>query len=292
MLFQFLSPRCSLSPLYPSAKKMSMSAQTHKPLIGVPACRVLADHGLPIHKVSESYIISVIDGAGGLPVLLPALGDVLETNALDQWLDRLDGLLITGSPSNVDPSHYKGQQARRDSERDPARDATTLPLLRRAVERAVPVLAICRGIQELNVAFGGTLHQHVHEVPGRMDHRSDKSMPLSDRFDDLAHSVVLTDGGQLQEILGGVSEIRVNTLHGQAIDRPGDRIVIEALASDGTIEAVSLKGAPGFVIGIQWHPEWLIKTDRFSKLLFDAFGDACRVYARSNDRPIAAQRVS
>jgi putative glutamine amidotransferase len=267
-----------------------MSKQFHTPLIGVPACRVLADHGLPIHKVSESYVKSVIDGAGGLPVLLPAIGGDLVTDAIDQWLDILDGLLVTGSPSNVDPSHYDGHEARRDSQRDPARDATTLPLLRRAVERAVPVLAICRGIQELNVALGGTLHQHVHEVPGRMDHRSDKSMPLTERFDDLAHGVKLTEGGLLQEILGGVTEIQVNTLHGQAIDRPGGQVMVEALAPDGTIEAISVRDAPGFAVGIQWHPEWLIKTDRYSKLLFDAFGDACRAHAGTKDQP--ARRAS
>ena len=223
---------------------------------------------------------------------LPAIGDLLKVDAVDRWLDTLDGLLITGSPSNVDPSYYNGHAARRDSDRDPARDATTLPLLRRAVERAVPVLAICRGIQELNVALGGTLHQHVHEVPGRMDHRSDRSMSLADRFDDLAHSVQLTEGGLLQEILGGVSEIQVNTLHGQAIDKPGENIVVEALAEDDTIEAISVKGAAGFVIGIQWHPEWLVKTDRYSKLLFDAFGDACRAYAKAKSQPLTAQSVS
>ncbi len=271
---------------------MTMSSQTHRPLVGVPACRVLADHGLPVHKVSESYIDSVIDGAGALPVLLPATGKRLGPEGLAHWLDALDGLLITGSPSNVDPSHYLGHEARRDSERDPARDVTTLPLLRQAVERAIPVLAICRGIQELNVAFGGTLHQHVHEVPGRMDHRSDKSMPLSDRFDDLAHGVKLTEGGLLQDMLGGVGEIQVNTLHGQAIDKPGDRVVIEALAPDGTIEAVSISDAAGFVIGVQWHPEWLIKTDRYAKLLFDAFGDACRTYARAKNQPAPTRSAS
>ncbi|MGI9437477.1 MAG: gamma-glutamyl-gamma-aminobutyrate hydrolase family protein, partial [Geminicoccaceae bacterium] len=128
------------------------------PLIGVPACRLYGAHGLPIHKVSESYIKSVIDGAGGLPLLLPAIGERLDEDDLDHLLASLDGLLITGSPSNVDPVHYDGHEARRDSERDPARDATTLPLLRRAIELGVPMLAVCRGIQELNVAFGGTLH--------------------------------------------------------------------------------------------------------------------------------------
>ena len=264
--------------------------QSHLPLIGIPACRILGTHGLPIHKVSESYIKSVIDGAGGLPVMLPAIGDRLDSLTLDQWLDTLDGLLVTGSPSNVDPVHYEGVEARRDSERDPARDATTLPLLRRAIERAVPVLAICRGIQELNVALGGTLHQHVHEVPGRMDHRSDKSKPIAERFDELAHAVALTKGGVLQRILDGACEIDVNTLHAQAIDQPGEGVLIEATAPDGTVEAVSVRNAPGFALGIQWHPEWHVNENPHSKRLFAAFGDACR--ARAQGKAMPSRRAS
>lgn len=260
------------------------------PLIGIPACRILAAHGLPIHKVSESYIQGTIDGAGGLPLLLPAIGETLETGQIDQWLDVVDGLLITGSPSNVDPEHYDGQEARRDSERDPARDATTLPLIRRAIERSVPVLAICRGIQELNVALGGTLHQHVHELPGRMDHRSDKSMPLQERFDELAHAIKLTEGGVLQKILGGVDEIDVNTLHGQALDRPGEHVVVEATAPDGTIEAVSVRDAPAFALGVQWHPEWRVLENLHSKRLFAAFGDACR--ARAHEKAVLVRHAS
>lgn len=267
-----------------------MSTHSQKPLIGIPACRILGAHGLPIHKVSESYVKGVIDGTGGLPILLPAIGDRLDVAQLDQWLDAVDGLLITGSPSNVDPAHYEGREARRDSERDPARDATTLPLIRRAIERAVPVLAICRGIQELNVALGGTLHQHVHEVPGRMDHRSDKSRPIAERFDELAHTVTLAEGGVLQDILGGASGIEVNTLHAQAIDRPGDNVVVEATAPDGTIEAVSVRDAPGFVLGIQWHPEWRILENPHSKRLFAAFGGACQVRVREKAMP--ARRAS
>ncbi len=256
-----------------------MSTSSNIPVIGVTACRLLGAHGLPIHKVSESYIKGMIDGTGGLPIMIPAVGADLKAAQLDRWLDVVDGLLITGSPSNVDPSNYDGHEARRDSERDPARDATTLPLIRRAIERAVPVLAICRGIQELNVALGGTLHQHVHEVPGRMDHRSDKSKPMAERFAELAHSITLTDGGILQDILGGVGNIEVNTLHGQALDRPGERVVVEAMAPDGTIEAVSVPDAPGFVLGVQWHPEWQVLNNPHSKRIFAAFGDACRSHA-------------
>lgn len=253
-----------------------MSTSSPRPLIGLTACRLYGAHGLPIHKVSESYIAGVMDGVDGLPLLLPAVGPRLEAADLDRILAALDGLFVTGSPSNVDPSHYGHGEPRRDSERDPARDATTLPLLRRAIEEGVPVLAICRGIQELNVAFGGTLHQHVHEVPGRMDHRSDRSLPMAERFETFSHGITLTEGGVLQNILGGIASIEVNTLHGQAIDRPGEGIMVEALAPDGTIEAVSVAGASGFAIGIQWHPEWRVLENPHSRALFAAFGDACR----------------
>jgi putative glutamine amidotransferase len=269
-----------------------MSHQAHLPLIGIPACRIYGDHGLPIHKVSESYVKGVIDGAGGLPVLLPAIGEHFGTDELDRWLDAVDGIMLSGSPSNVDPVHYGGGEARRDSERDPARDATTLPLIRRTIERAVPLLAICRGIQELNVALGGTLHQHVHEVPGRMDHRSDKSRPITERYGNPAHKITLTEGGMLQGILGGIREIEVNTLHGQAIDRAAERIVVEALAPDGTIEAASVRNAPGFVLGVQWHPEWQVLDNPHSRRLFTAFGDACRARARARDKAMPVRRAS
>ena len=267
-----------------------MTSRSPTPLIGISACRILGAHGLPIHKVSESYIKGVIDGTGGLPVLLPAIGDRLGLDQIDQWLDAIDGLLLSGSPSNVDPVHYAGAEARRDSERDPARDATTLPMIRRAIERGVPLLAICRGIQELNVALGGTLHQHVHEVPGRMDHRSDKSRPMAERFDELAHAITLTEGGALQRILGGLGEIDVNTLHGQAIERPGERVVVEAMAPDGTIEAISVRGARGFALGIQWHPEWHVLDNPPSARIFAAFGDACR--ERAGEKTLTVRRAS
>ncbi len=268
-----------------------MSISHPRPLIGLTACRLLGANGLPIHKVSESYIKSVIDGADGLPLLLPAIGERFDVADLDRMLAALDGLLITGSPSNVDPVHYAGQAARRDSDRDPARDATTLPLLRRAIDLAVPVLAICRGIQELNVAFGGSLHQHVQEVPGRMDHRSDKSLPMAERFDKAEHAVTLTEGGALQGIFGGtMTEIEVNTLHGQAIDRLGAGMAVEAVAQDGTIEAVRVSEAPAFAMGIQWHPEWRVLENPHSRALFKAFGDACRARAEKKIATIRGGR--
>jgi putative glutamine amidotransferase len=246
------------------------------PLIGVPTCLVPHD-GFGFHQAGDKYVDSVIDGAGGMPLLIPALGPRLDFDAL---LDGFDGLLITGSPSNVEPHHYGGPPPRPDCLRDPARDATTLPLIRRALDRAVPLLAICRGLQELNVALGGSLHQEVHELPGRADHRSDKAVPLAERYEP-AHPVQLVPDGMLQRLLGGTATIRVNSLHGQAIDRLADNLVVEALAPDGTIEAVSVGDASGFALAVQWHPEWRLLENPTSRRLFAAFGAACRARQRA-----------
>jgi putative glutamine amidotransferase len=241
------------------------------PVIGIPACLVPRD-GFASHQVGDKYVDSVIDGAGGLPLIIPALGPRLDFDAL---LAELDGVLITGSLSNVEPHHYGGPAPRPDSPNDPARDATTLPLIRRALALAVPLLAICRGLQELNVALGGTLHQEVHELPGRFDHRSDKTVPLTERYDPV-HPVRLAPDGVLEKLLDGARTIQVNSLHAQAIDRLADGLAVEALASDGTIEAVSVENAPGFALALQWHPEWRVLENPTSRRLFAAFGAACR----------------
>ncbi len=253
-----------------------MIARERPPVIGVPACLVARD-GFGFHQVGAKYVDSVIDGAGGLPLLIPAVGGRVDP---DDLLDGLDGLLLGGSPSNVEPHHYGGPAAPPASASDPARDATTLPLIRRAIARAVPLLAICRGIQELNVALGGSLHQEVHGLAGRLDHRSDKRLPPPERYGP-AHEVALTPGGRLQALLGGAQRIEVNSLHGQAIDRLADGLAVEAQAPDGTIEAVRVAGAPGFALGVQWHPEWRVLEHPISRRLFAAFGAACRARAEA-----------
>jgi putative glutamine amidotransferase len=196
--------------------------------------------------------------------------------------------MVTGSPSNVDPVHYGGPPAREGNLADPARDATTLPLIRRAVARGVPLLAICRGLQEVNVAFGGTLHQYLHEVPGRRDHRSDKTKSYAERYG-LAHPVDLTPGGRLQALLGGATRIEVNSLHGQGIDRLAPGLAVEALAEDGTIEAVSVTEAKGFALAVQWHPEWHVLENPVSRRLFAAFADVVR--ARAAQRAGEAEQL-
>src|SRR5216684_415840 len=209
----------------------------HMPLIGIPTClRTINERAF--HGVNERYPSAVIDATGCLPVLIPAIGSKVDVCAL---LGRLDGLLLTGSPSNVHPSHYGAAPSHPAILHDPERDATTLPLIREAVRRDLPILAICRGIQELNVALGGTLHQRVHEVPGRLNHRSPPGT-VEEKYAHQAHAVALTEGGFFER-LAGAREIIVNSLHSQGIDRLAPGLVVEAVAPDGQIEAVRVSGA-------------------------------------------------
>lgn len=245
-----------------------------KPLIGVTACTRILGHS-PFHVAGDKYIRAAAEGAGGTPVLIPALGDSLD---LSHLLDRLDGLLITGSPSNVHPSHYDGPPSDDPSHHDPDRDATTLPLIRLAIERGVPLLGICRGFQELNVALGGTLHAKVHEVPGMNDHRENESAPLEVQYGP-SHPVDLVPGGMLAG-LAGTTRVTVNSLHGQGVQRLSPRLTVEATAPDGLVEAARVTGAPAFAVGVQWHPEWQFWENPLSAALFQSFGAAAGQRAR------------
>lgn len=230
----------------------------------------------PFHVAGEKYVLAVSEGARAIPLLIPVLESPIE---LDHLLSRLDGVMLTGSPSNVAPWRYAGAKPRDGVHQDERRDATTLPLIKTVVARGMPLLAICRGFQELNVAYGGTLFQHVEEVPGRIDHREDKTATLDVQYAPV-HDVHLSDRGMLRRLAGGASVIRVNSLHGQGIDRLADGLTVEAVAPDGQIEGVSVKGAAGFAVGLQWHPEWKFWDDAFSTALFSAFGQAAEVYAK------------
>ncbi|MFM9862287.1 MAG: gamma-glutamyl-gamma-aminobutyrate hydrolase family protein [Micropepsaceae bacterium] len=239
-----------------------------KPIVGIPCDhRMIGPH--PFHAVGEKYIVAVADGANAIPLLIPVLDTPID---LEEILDTVDGILLTGSPSNVAPKRYGGVAPREGVLQDERRDATTLPLIRAIVDYGTPLLAVCRGFQELNVAYGGTLHQHVEEVPGRFDHREDKTAPLDVQYAP-AHDVKLS--GTLEDIFGRPL-IRVNSLHGQGIDRLGDGLVAEAIAPDGQIEGIRVADAKAFALGVQWHPEWSFWESVFSKALFAAFGEAMR----------------
>jgi putative glutamine amidotransferase len=226
--------------------------------------RVVA--GMVLHTVNDEYVTALRDGAGALPLLIPSTDAPLDIRAV---LEAVDGLLFTGAPSNVAPCHY-GQSARPGTELDEVRDATTLPLLRAAIEKGKPLLAVCRGFQELNVALGGSLHQHVHELPGRLDHREPQDASRDEEYAP-AHGVAIIPGGVLAA-LSGMTHAMVNSLHHQGVDRLAPVLTVEAVAPDSQIEAVSMPNAKGFLLGVQWHPEWNMAADQLSRAIFSGFG--------------------
>lgn len=242
------------------------------PLVGIPACtRQIGLH--PFHVAGDKYVRAVSHGAGAWPVVMPALGDWYDVEAM---IDRLDGLFFTGSPSNVHPTLYGHAPGTEAPPHDPERDATTLPFLAAAIARGVPVMAVCRGFQEVNVAMGGTLHPRVQEVEGLRDHREDKDAGVEVQYGP-AHTVTLTPGGYLAAITGR-AELTVNSLHSQGIDRLGKGLVVEATAPDGLVEAVRVEGHP-FALAVQWHPEWQFWEDEASTAMLKAFGEAVRLRA-------------
>jgi len=246
-----------------------------RPRVGI-VCdrRLLGAH--PFHMAGEEYLVALRDGADALPLLVPAFDPPLAGNDI---LAGLDGLLFSGSASNIAPRHYGGAAARKGTLQDERRDATALPLLRAAIAAGKPVLCICRGFQELNVALGGTLHQRVHEVPGRRDHREMKSANVDERYGP-AHPVTVVEGGLLAKLLGAVT-FDVNSLHSQGIDKLAPPLHADAAAPDGQIEAVSMPGSVGFVLGVQWHPEWRWAENTDSRKIFSAFGTALRNNGKS-----------
>ncbi len=260
----------------------AMNRHLPLPLVGIPCCVKQIDIH-PFHAVGEKYINAVAHGAGTMPLMIPALGGGADLDALDalvdldDLLDRLDGVFLTGSLSNVEPHHYGGHEPRPTTARDPQRDALTLKLIHHTIARGMPLMAVCRGIQELNAALGGTLFQHVEEVPGRFDHRADETKSREEQYAP-AHTIDVTPGGLLHKITGE-THYTVNSIHGQGIDRVADCLVVEAVAPDGQVEAVSHKDAAGFMLGVQWHPEWRFHERPADHALFTAFGDACRAYA-------------
>ncbi len=249
-----------------------------KPLIAVPADRrVLHPH--PSHISGEKYLKALLDGSDVLPFIVPSLPEDI---GIDEILERVDGVTLTGSYSNIEPQHYGDDKADHLGDADPHRDAMTLPLALRALETGVPLLAVCRGHQELNVALGGTLHRDVAAVAGYHSHLENKSDPLDVQYGP-SHPVALMEGSMLRS-LAGVDSIMVNSLHGQGIAKLADGVTVEAVADDGLIEAFTVDAANGFSLSVQWHPEWKVTENEFSMAIFKAFGDACRAHAKQ--RPV------
>ncbi len=248
-----------------------MKTSKRKPVVLIPAdVKQLGEH--PFHVVGQKYIVAVAEAAGALPLLVPAISSHLDMTAL---LDMADGVLITGSVSNLHPSHF-GQAVHDTSlPLDLARDALTLNLIKACIEAGKPLLAICRGFQELNVVYGGSLHQAVHEVAGINDHRAADSAAIDKQYG-ISHPIKLRTNGKLANIIGS-TDMMVNSIHGQGLDRLGDGLTAEAHAPDGLVEAVSVDAADTFALGVQWHPEWKVMENLQYLAIFKAFGEACKI---------------
>lgn len=253
------------------------------PLVLVTSCnRQLGDH--PFHIAGRKYV----DGvrlAGALPLIAPPFAE----SELDGLLELADGVLFTGSPSNVHPSHFGEAVHDPSLPLDPERDAWTLPLIRKVLDRGMPMLGICRGTQETNVALGGTLHQAVQEQPGLNDHRAPKGEPAEVQYG-LAHPVDVVPGGLLAQITGRAS-FEVNSVHGQGIKQLAPGLRVEAVAPDGLVEAFTRPDAPGFNLCVQWHPEWRAADNPVSQQLFHAFGVAVRNYRDRVRGPLPRRSV-
>ena len=255
------------------------------PFVGVAATYSTDNpRRFPLHTASDKYLRSVIDGAGAIPVSIPALGSAIDVKKL---VENLDGVLLPGGRANIEPRHYGGPPFPDDEIIDPGRDATVLPLVRACVDRGVPVFGICRGIQEINVALGGSLHYRIHLLPGKEDHRMRRDLDTIEERMALRHSISLTPGGFLEGLVNR-SEVMVNSLHGQGIDQAANGLEIEAVSPDGVIEAVRLTGAKSFTVGVQWHAEWGLEEHELSKQLFKKFGEAAREHARTRKHVVGA----
>jgi putative glutamine amidotransferase len=246
-----------------------------KPVVGIIGNAHLVNDEYPVQAVGVSNIEAVADLTGAIPLLVPALPRVA---AIAELVEACHGFVFTGGRPNVHPRHYGHEPTEKHGAFDPDRDAVTLPLIHECVARGVPVFGICRGFQEFNVAFGGSLHPEIREIPGRMNHRMPPDGSLEEKFA-IRHPVRLADGGRFHRLLGA-TEVMVNSLHGQGILEKAARIVIEGWAPDDTAEALVVQDAPGFALAVQWHPEWNAAVDPVSRPLFQAFGQAVNAAAR------------
>ncbi|MEW6982490.1 gamma-glutamyl-gamma-aminobutyrate hydrolase family protein [Colwelliaceae bacterium 6471] len=246
------------------------------PIVGIICDQeIIGPH--PFHIAGDKYIQAIVKASNCTPILIPALGN---TPAIQQLITRLDGLLLTGGYSMVDPLHYQTTPADAETKLDTARDSTSLPLINAAIEHGVPLLGICRGFQEINVALGGSLHQKLHENGHYLEHRENKSLTLEQQYGE-SHSINLTENGKLANILGK-THTQVNSLHTQGVNNLAEHLSIEAFAEDGLVEAFSIDTAITFAMAVQWHPEWKVEENQDSTKLFQAFGQACR--AKQNTR--------
>lgn len=251
-----------------------------RPVVGIIGNSYLLNDQYPVHAggVMNSDAVSQVSGC--MPMLIPSDPALV---SVDELLEVCDGFLLTGGRPNVHPEEYGEQATEAHGDFDRARDAIALGLVRACVERGQPFLGICRGFQEVNVAMGGSLYPEIRELEGRMNHRMPPDGTLEEKFE-LRHDVTFTQGGVFHDVMGATC-VRTNTLHGQGIKEPGPRIVMDGYAADGTPEAIYVKGAPGFTLAVQWHPEYNAAKDPVSRPLFAAFGQAVHDWATRTKTP-------
>lgn len=253
-----------------------------RPVVGVIGSEHLVANRFSAQRTGERNLLAVAEVSGALPLMFAGCPEI---TAIGDLLDVVDGVLLTGGRANVHPTRFGVEPHEKHEPYDTRRDALALELAEICVARGVPLLGICRGIQEMNVAFGGTLHPEIRELPGRVNHRMprtetgeihpDQEVVFADR-----HDVRLVPGGAFATLLGEET-IRVNSLHGQGILNPGERVVVEGVAEDGTIEAIRIADAPGFALGVQWHAEYDPQTNPINRALFQAFGEAVSARKRA-----------
>ena len=257
-------------------------------MVLIPACnRTLGDH---TYQVAGDKYVEAVRLAGCQPLIVPATA--ASADEFDALLDLADGVLLTGSASNVHPRHFGEEVHDAALPLDPARDAWTLPLIPRVLACGIPLLAICRGFQEVNVALGGSLHQAVQEVPGKLDHRDAADASLAVQYGP-AHDVAVAPGGLLADLLAGLPDLahlRVNSLHGQGVNRLAPGLRVEATAPDGLVEAFTVAHAAGFNLSVQWHPEWQAASNPTSMRLFASFGKACATFRGHRRAPDQSPR--
>ncbi len=256
------------------------------PLVGLPADTYEKD-GFLFHSLGDKYARALMDVSKSFPVMIPSMFDERDIDAL---LDHFDGILMTGAVSNVHPPHYGEAESPDHEPYDHRRDTMTLKLIRSVIDRGIPLFCICRGFQELNVALGGSLETELQRGEGRLDHRAPKSDDTDVRYAPV-HKIAVTKGGMLERMIGK-HETMVNSIHRQGIKKISTKLVAEAVAPDGVIEAVSVKGARAFAFGTQWHPEYKASKNEDSVKLFTAFGDAVRAYARGRNENHITRRTA
>ncbi|MDP1865650.1 gamma-glutamyl-gamma-aminobutyrate hydrolase family protein [Bradyrhizobium sp.] len=253
-----------------------------RPVVGVIANTYRVEDRFATQMTGERNLRAVAEVAGALPLMFAGCSEITDLGAL---LDVVDGVILTGARANVHPTHFRTEPHPRHEPYDMQRDGLALALSQACVARGIPLFGICRGLQEMNVAFGGSLHPEIRELPGRINHRMprlesgeihpDPTVVFADR-----HDVNLVPGGAFATLLG-CETIRVNSLHGQGILDPGERVVVEGVAEDGTIEAIRIADAPSFALGVQWHAEYDPQRNPINRKLFQAFGEALTAYKRT-----------